>query len=228
MTDETDRIKAHYSDREQLGTELKLGRFKRYNEYKRRERDQHIAKILHRHFPNLNALRILEIGAGKGGNLNLFTDLGIAPQNIFVNDLLPENRDPLKKYLPVENIHIGNAADLNFNDNFDLVFQSLVFTSVLSMELKMKLAGKMKSVCKNEGMILWYDFAYDNPFNKDVKGISGKEIRSLFGSDCKIELKKLTLAPPLGRRVGNFYNLFNSLPFLRTHLLAVIKKDGNE
>ena len=80
---------------------------------------------------------------------------------------------------------------------------------------------EMKS---EKGIILWYDFVYDNPFNKDVKGINKKEIKSLFPMASKYIFYKTTLAPPIGRRIKKFYNFFNILfPFLRTHTIAVIK-----
>ena len=75
--------------------------------------------------------------------------------------------------------------------------------------------------------MLWYDFIYDNPRNPDVRGIGYGRIRALFpeGRFCK---KRITLAPPLSRRVTRLhpglYGVFNLLPVLRTHLLCWIEK----
>ena len=83
----------------------------------------------------------------------------------------------------------------------------------------------MLKLVKPNGIILWYDFVYDNPNNKDVKGVSKQEIRQLFAKASKITIKKVTLAPPIGRRVGNLYGILNGLfPFLRSHVVAVIEK----
>lgn len=80
-------------------------------------------------------------------------------------------------------------------------------------------------MAKENGLILWYDFKYNNPSNKDVKGVNKREIKELFPDAKKIIFHNVTLAPPIGRRVGKFYNLVNLLfPFLRTHIIAEIYK----
>ena len=56
----------------------------------------------------------------------------------------------------------------------------------------------MLRVLKKEGIILWYDFSYDNPKNPDVKGIKKEEIINLF-PNCKFTFNKVTLAPPIVR-----------------------------
>lgn len=78
---------------------------------------------------------------------------------------------------------------------------------------------------KAEGIIIWYDFIYNNPGNKDVQGINKSEIRKLFKQAKDIEFFKVTLAPPISRRFYRLYHLLNTFfPFLRTHVIAVIKK----
>ncbi|NJK97319.1 MAG: class I SAM-dependent methyltransferase [Bacteroidales bacterium] len=131
----------------------------------------------------------------------------------------------LKKKLPASNIFIGNALELDFSNQFDIVFQSTVFTSILDDDFRRKLAQKMYEMVKSKGMVLWYDFKYNNPYNSDVKGINRNEIKELFPLSAKIEFYSVTLAPPIGRRIERIYNLVNFLfPFLRTHLIAIIYK----
>ena len=77
------------------------------------------------------------------------------------------------------------------------------------------------------GGIVWYDFTMDNPRNTDVVGIKQAEIRSLF-PQAHYEAKKVTLAPPIARRATklspHLYPLLNALPFLRTHVVALLRK----
>ena len=54
----------------------------------------------------------------------------------------------------------------------------------------------MIRVVKNEGMILWYDYHVNNPWNPDVRGVKKQEILRLFPS-CQIRVQRTTLAPPL-------------------------------
>ena len=87
--------------------------------------------------------------------------------------------------------------DWSFPDrNFDLVFQGTVFTSISDPALKRQIAAEMVRVIKDNGLILWYDFRVNNPWNADVQGVKAHEIQQLF-PDCDIRLRRVTLAPPL-------------------------------
>ncbi|HSH68053.1 MAG TPA: class I SAM-dependent methyltransferase [Bacteroidia bacterium] len=183
------------------------------------------AKIVKDRFSNISELKIIEIGAGHGYNLIYFKYLGLGWNNIYANDILPERGKFLKENLPLATIHTCDAFELGYANYFDIVFQSTVFTSELNSEKKKALANKMFSMTKKGGIVLWYDFMYDNPNNKKVKGISKSEVSNLFPHAKRIDYYKTTLAPPIGRVVGKLYPVINTLCFpLRTHLIAVIEK----
>ena len=188
------------------------------------EREGRYRKEILKHFDQINNLKILEIGAGGGSNLYFFKDIGILPENIFANELLPERIEQLRLNHPDVHIIEGDACEINENEKFDIVFQSTVFTSILDEGFRIKLAERMQSLVKKNGIILWYDFVYNNPSNNDVKRVSKNEILKLFNGLKKIEFFPVTLAPPIGRKIGTFYTLINKLfPFLRTHVIAVIQ-----
>jgi hypothetical protein len=75
--------------------------------------------------------------------------------------------------------------------------------------------------------VLWYDFTVDNPRNRDVRGVPARRVRELF-PQARITAQRVTLAPPIARRVVRLHpaawTLFNALPLLRTHQLAWIEK----
>lgn len=173
--------------------------------------------------------KLLEIGCGGGYNLLKFVRFGFKPQNIFANDLISERLQSARELLPSKvHFYEGSAMDLSFKENeFDIVFQSMVFSSILDSNYKIKLAEKMWQWVKPGGGILWYDFIYNNPSNKDVKGVSLAEVKKLFKVK-KLYYKKLTLAPPIARIVTKvhpfLYYFFNSTYLLRTHLLIWIQK----
>src|SRR5205814_10331318 len=108
--------------------------------------------------------------------------------------------------------------------SFDLVAQFTVFTSILEPALKRQVALEMTRVTKPDGLILWYDFAFDNPKNRDVRGIAKREIRKLFPG-CSVKLQRVTLAPPLTRRLASrswlVCSILEAIPLLRTHLLGM-------
>src|SRR2546422_3042072 len=70
------------------------------------------------------------------------------------------------------------------------------------------------------------DLRIDNPRNLDVRGITRREIAALFPS-CRIELRRVTLAPPVARwvaarsRTAAF--LLAGIPLLRTHYLGALQ-----
>jgi hypothetical protein len=106
--------------------------------------------------------------------------------------------------------------------------QFTVFTSVLQKGIKKDIAKEMLLVLKKEGIVIWYDFRYNNPRNPDVKGIKKKEIIDLF-PNCKFNFNRVTLAPPIVRFIAPrswlLCYLFEKLSFLCTHYLIIIRKE---
>lgn len=195
-----------------------------FNSFIEQEREQIFEQEIKKTFLEIKNIKVLEIGAGTGNNIRFFKKMGILPHNIYANELLPDRVASLKINHPDIHIFEGDAIGINTSMKFDIVFQSTVFTSILDTAFKQKLANKMKALITKDGIILWYDFIYDNPGNKDVKGVSKKEIFRLFSGCKSFDFFSVTLAPPIGRRVGKLYPIINKLfPFLRTHTIAIIK-----
>ena len=89
--------------------------------------------------------------------------------------------------------------------------------------------GVCLSGARPGGGVLWYDFAFDNPRNPDVRGVPVSRIRQLFPEGAVLA-RRITLAPPLARFLTRvhpqLYTAANVLPFLRTHVLCWIRKDA--
>lgn len=188
------------------------------------EREKWYKKLLSQKFANLNKASILEIGAGAGDNLIFFHRIGIFRENLFANELVPHRIEKLRRHFLPENLFAGNILDVKTDKKFDIVFQSTVFSSILNPLDKAAIAGRMKELTAPGGVVLWYDFTYDNPKNKEVRGVKVAEVKKLFADAKKITIKRVTLAPPISRRVGEGYGFFNALfPFLRTHIVALIE-----
>lgn len=206
--------------------------------YAKNERDMIFAQIIRDVFGNdLSSRKVIEIGAGSGHNLLFFQYLGFQWGNIYANELLEDRFSFLKNRIlssPVQTTSSewskevcfqGDALDLPFKGEFDVVLQSTVFSSILDMSFREKLAEKMFDMLKPGGIVLSYDFTYNNPQNKDVLKLTKADIKSLYPNAREIYFRKVTLAPPIARRLGSFYNIINFLfPFLRTHMVTCIKK----
>ncbi len=219
--DEIQKIKRRYQKNKSKIGNIFFEKYKEYTNYLVNEREAVYTKVLHDwHGKDLRGVTFLEIGAGEGTNIPLFYKLGLSRSDIWLNELLEDRIRVLKSKYSETNILPGNALDLKFREKFDIVFQSTVFSSIFDFGFKQALASKMIEFLKPGGLMLWYDFIYDNPFNRDVKGITLKEIKSLF-PDITINFSRVTLAPPLGRKLGKNVKWVNKfIPILRTHVVA--------
>ena len=197
-------------------------------------RQREIRRILESSFGestdyNLSDIKLLEIGCGNGQWLAEFQTFGVHVANLAGIEIDEKRAKFAEKRIVGAEIKCGTAAKLPWPDNsFDIVFQSTVFTSILDDETKAAVASEMKRVCRDSGFVLWYDFAFNSPSNPGVKGIKKCEIRKLF-DPWICEIRKITLAPPITRRVVPFCwmlaeKLETFFPFLRTHLIAKIQK----
>jgi len=223
--EEIENIKNRYEERKKKLQPPVKGEFY-FNWYHLFEKELILARILYDKFGNdFSKLKLMEVGAGTGNNLYFFTRLGFDRKHIWANELLDDRFEILRSKFPSIHFRSGDATQLKYIDKFDVLLQSVVFTSILDDRFKQALAHTMYRMTKPGGLILWYDFMYNNPRNKDVKGIGKKEVRKLFPDVKSIKFTKLTLAPPVGRRVFKLYNFINFVfPFLRTHVIAEIYK----
>jgi SAM-dependent methyltransferase len=196
----------------------------------RQERERALAAVLTRHVSApLTSLDVLEVGCGHGDNLLDLLRLGCDPARLVGNELLPERAAAARRRLPAATaVHAGDALALDLPAaGFDIVVQSTVFSSILDDDFQQRLAGRMWHWLRPGGAVLWYDFTFDNPRNADVRGVPAARLRALFPA-ARIDARRVTLAPPIARRVARLLPdalpVFNSLPLLRTHLLAWIEK----
>ena len=197
------------------------------------ERERRLLTLLRQHgFTFLDTYKILEIGCGTGYRLREFIKWGARPENITGVDLLSDRVTEAKTLCPeAVQVQCGSAATLTFpGATFDLVLQSTVFSSVLDSRMQQQMASEMLRVVKSDGLILWYDYHVNNPWNADVRGVARRAIHQLFPG-CSIQLQRLTLAPPLLRLLAPYSwlacYLLGKVPWFCTHYLGMIRKNAN-
>jgi len=171
-------------------------------------------------------VRLLEVGCGSGGNLLRFLRWGFAPENLVGNELLNDRAAQARDLLPTKTtILVGDARELPA-DGFDIVYQSTVLSSILDDDFQVELAAKMWQLTRPGGLLLSYDFVFNNPSNKDVRKVTLDRLRRLF-PEGQLTSRRVTLAPPIARRVSRLrsaYAVLNAIPQLRTHAICVIRK----
>ncbi|HST88742.1 MAG TPA: class I SAM-dependent methyltransferase [Ktedonobacterales bacterium] len=180
------------------------------------------------HLTDLVETTVLDIGCGSGSQLRRLLDYGAMPEHLTGIDLLPERIERARHLNPAMQWVRGSAHELPFADaHFDLVTTYTMFSSILDEPLRRRIAAEMWRVLKPGGMVIVYDFAFDNPRNPAVRGITRRHLRSLFAQPgAQFDIRRLTLAPPLARRVAPRSRLLAlalaDLKLLNTHLLAGI------
>ena len=176
----------------------------------------------------LSDRRVLEVGTGGGSELAWLLELGAPPANLVGVDLLPDRVAIARATYPQLEFHEANAEHLELPDaSFDLVMAFTVFSSILDPSMAGNVASEIQRVLKPGGGLLWYDFRYNSPANRHVRGVSSARVRELFPG-LKGELHTVTVVPPLVRRLGPLtaalYPALASAPPLRSHLMALLRK----
>jgi len=227
LESEETRIESVYAKRQGA---FRYSWFNQAHLYRVQQLEQDILEVLRlTNFTHLHDKKILEVGCGTGQWLREFIKWGASPDSVTGIDILPDRVAKARKLCPQGvQVHSGNAARLSFSDaNFDLVFQFTVFSSIPDMTVKEMLAREMLRVLKEEGRILWYDFFFNNPSNPDVRGIRKREITHLFPG-CRIEFRRVSLAPPLSRLLAPYTWLgcyaLERLRMFNTFYLGLIQK----
>lgn len=216
---ELDAMVTRYDRRKQRG----VAAWKHnYYERARLERDEWFKRRIVKRFPNLSTVRCLEIGAGSGKNIPSFARLGISTSQVLANELLDDRLAELRQAYPDVETIAGNALDINVGQ-FDIIMISTVFSSILDAKFRRTLAKHLVSQLSEDGCIFWYDFSYQNPLNKDVRGIKAAELPNIF-DDCNIESSRITLTPPVALLIGPLYRWLAWVPFLKSHVVAIIHK----
>lgn len=175
---------------------------------------------------SLAGIKILDVGCGAGATLRQYLEYEADADKLYGVDLLPEFVERARA-LNLK-VSCGSASNLPFPDrSFGLVSQFTLLTSVLDSGMKRRIAREIDRVLVPGGKFLWYDFAFNNPSNPDVRGIGLAEVRALF-PEYSMTSRRITLAPPLGRMIGRLgptaYFMASRFRFLCTHYLCLLEK----
>lgn len=170
----------------------------------------------------------LEIGYGAGGWLADLMTWGVRETSLHGIELDEPRAARARAVLPAADLRVGDACRLPWPDGaFRLVVMSTLVTSILSDSLRRQVCAEAARVVSSEGAILWYDLRRNNPANAGVRRVGARELDALF-PQCRVRRCSTTLAPPVARLVTGRSELvaraLESVPWLRTHLIAVIQK----
>ncbi len=191
------------------------------------QRQRAVLGLLRKHgFTPLRDRTVLEVGCGSGSVLLEYLSYGCRPEHLHGIDLLAGRLDEAHACLPHLRLMRADGQDLPYAAGaFDVVLQYTVFTSILDDAARIRVAREMLRVLKPGGMIVWYDF-WLNPTNRQTRGVRPAEIRHLF-PHCRLESHRITLAPPLARRIAPrswlLALLLEKVRVLNSHYLVAVR-----
>lgn len=176
---------------------------------------------------SLEGLRILDVGCGGGTLLRHLFDFGAQPEDCFGVDLREDVLRIARHLSPNSSFVPATGASLPFPDHsFDIVFQFLVLTSILDPRIKSAVVREILRTLRPGGFFVWYDFRYNNPANKDVRGIGKHEIRKLL-QGCQLSFWHATPVPPIGRIAATFspflYQAVGQIPWFCSHYVCLAR-----
>lgn len=165
---------------------------------------------------------LLEVGCGSGGNLLDLLRLGATPAQLTGIELLPERAAAARAVLPIgAQLIEGDACAAPITPaSQQAVLAFTVFSSLLDPAYRQHFARTLWRWVAPGGGVLVYDFVVNNPHNRDVRKVPLAELQALF-PESKLHSRRITLAPPLARRLPPaLISTASLLPPLRTHRLT--------
>ncbi len=231
MNNDFERLQKEYLAREnRFANDSRYSPFNQEYLFTKSQLNRHLLNMLSKHgVQNLGTSKILEVGCGTGGVLVDYLSYGASANHIHGVDVLPHRLTQARSRLPFLQISQADGIALPFAaEQFDIVCQYTMFSSILDESIKQKIAQEMLRVLKTNGILIWYDFWW-NPTNPATKGIRQLEIKLLF-APFKTSIQRVTLAPPIARKTvpfsWGFSLMLENLKIFNSHLLVVIRKDS--
>ena len=199
------------------------------NALMREEFNSRVLAILAHAGLRLGEVRILDVGCGSGALLHWLAQCGAQRHLLYGVDLREDQIELARGNDPGIHLLCADARYLSFATHFfDVIICNNVFGSILDRAVADAVATEVRRVVNPRGLIVWCESRYRNLWNPNVRGYTSREIRRCFPG-CRIELRSITVLPPLARRLGRLtpalYPMLARIPFLRVRYLGTIRPE---
>ncbi len=178
---------------------------------------------------DLDQLKMLDIGCGAGHWEREFVMWGAEPKNIFGIDLMRERVELARNVCaPGVRIDCGSALNLPHADHsIDVILLFGIFCLIQEDNVWEGIARDAMRVLKNDGVILWCDYRFKAPGERQLRTFNKRDIQRFFPG-MLVDGHPIHPLPPLLRKIGPIApficNVIAMLPFIRTHYFATIRK----
>ena len=195
--------------------------------YIHRSRDSALNGLLRAEgIESLAGLRIVELGCGDGALLRTLLYYGAEAGLMRAVDVDPARAAAAHEAAPGAEVVVGDMACLPYrSSSFDLAFAFTSFSAVRDPQARRHAGLEAMRILRQGGLLIVYDFM-TNPFNTRVRPLTERELRAMFSRHA-VDVRRVTLTPPVVRFLRGRRTLCRPLeqvPFLRTHLLAAVRK----
>jgi ubiquinone/menaquinone biosynthesis C-methylase UbiE len=154
----------------------------------------------------LPGMKVLDVGCGYGNWLRNFVDFGADAKKCYGIDISPLRIEIARQKNNSINYHQQSIASLPFQNNeFDLVIQSVVFSSIRESESRKICALEMVRVLKNTGWLFWLDIQRTK--SPELHPFDTEEVCGLF-PDLSLVYKK-PVHPSYFRKINGRFAPFS-------------------
>ena len=205
--------------------QLLYAHLSRADRYIHTTRDAAFFALLRRHgIDALGGLDIIEIGCGTGSLVRTLVHYGADPSLVEAVDMSSARATATHQHH--QRVAQADASALPYADaSFDLALAFTSFSAMSEDKTRFSAASESMRVLRLGGIAVLYDFRI-NPTNRHARPVREQQLREWF-SGHRLEIERVTLAPPIVRALGGVPALCRPLeriPWLRTHLLAAVAK----
>lgn len=190
------------------------------------ERDRWLVEVLR----PLGSAIVVDLGCGDG-NVAITLDLaGIRPSKYVGVDLLPERIVEAAAAVPWGEFHVASADEVPLPNRLaDAVVVMTMLSSIPDLALRSLVANEIARILRPGGRLLVYDIRIPSPRNPALRPVRATDLARLFPS-WPLTWRSMTVLPPLARtRLAGGplrYRLLSAVPFMRSHIAAVLTHPG--
>ena len=172
----------------------------------------------------LKELRVLDVGCGVGRSARLLVELGVKPERLVAIDLRPDALAQARVSNPAVDWRLVNGLHDWPNEDFDLVVQCTVFSSIPGGETRRAMAELMSRSAGPHGHVLWWDSRRAN----DFAGGDALDPLRLFADRERLALHHVPLLPTMAEALRPLRGLrplanalLSPLSHRRSHCIAL-------
>jgi ubiquinone/menaquinone biosynthesis C-methylase UbiE len=164
---------------------------------------------------------VLDAGCGTGWWLERAAAAGVPPARLAGVDMLDARVAAARRRVPGATIHRADVRTLPLDDESCAMVTLLTVLSALAGDddVRRALREARRVLAPGGRLAIWEPRV--PTANRHTRRIALRAMREVLGAG--LEVRTMTVAPPLARRAPAWYGALSRVPLLRTHRLVVAR-----